>query len=170
MDSELAERVYDGIANAVMLEGATQTIAGSQFLSDAVRTTWRACARDLPLRVGDFRIEGILEDGAPAAAYRIKGRLDCDEPLRRRAEIIVAMREQFALEGVETKFEAILDGDPVAVALTLTRAMTVVSFEMRLTDKVLIQKRNGSIQLSPIASSVADQDAQNHPLRDRKHE
>ena len=148
MDSELAERVYDGIASAVLLEGATQTIAGSQFLSDAVRTTWRACARDLPLRVGDFRIEGLLEDGAPAAAYRIKGRLDCDEPLRRRAEIIVALREQFALQGAEPTFEATLDGDPVAVALTLTRAMTVVSFEMRLSDTFLIKKQNGAIRLS----------------------
>ena len=147
MDSELAERVYEGIASAVTLEGASQTIAGSQFLSDAVLTTWRACARDLPLRVGDFRIQGVLEDGASVSAYRIKGRLDCDEPLLRRAEIIVALGEQFGLEGAETTFVATLDGDPVAVALTLTRAMTVVSFEMRLTEALLVQKRNGSIWL-----------------------
>ena len=152
MDCLLAERVYEAIANAVELQGVTQTIARSQSLSDAVRTTWRACARDLPLRVGDFRVEGVLENGARAAAYRIRGRLDCDETLRRRAELVVAMGERFTIEGVETSFEATLDGDPLAVALTLTRAMTVDSFEMRLSDEVLVVRRSGSVRLEYLSS------------------
>jgi hypothetical protein len=148
MDSLLAERVYDSIASAVELQGARQTIAGSQSLTDAVRTTWRACARDIPLRVGDFRIEGVLEDGAPAAAYRIRGRLDCDDALRERAELVVAMGDRFSIEGVDSSFEAALDGEPLAVALTLARAMTVDTFEMRLSDDVVIQRRFGILRLN----------------------
>ena len=42
---------------------------------------------------------------------------------------------------------ATLDGPPVAVALTLARAMHVESFELRLSDDVVIEQRSGSLTL-----------------------
>jgi hypothetical protein len=148
MAANACERLGDIRAvTEALRQRAQETIDRSKTLSLQVRDTWRRCASYVPLDVGDFRIRGVLEDGSAAVAYHIHGRLDCDDALRRRAELVVALGERFAQPDVAASYEATLDGDPVAVALTLARAMHVESFEMRLSGDVLVEQRFGALEL-----------------------
>lgn len=134
-------------ANEALCVRAQLTIDRAKSLGEQVRAAWRKCATSVRLQPGDFRIRGVLEDGTPAVAYRIHGRLDCDEGLRRRAEIVVALGERFAQPDLAASYDATLDGDPVAVALTLARAMHVESFELRLCEDVVVEHRFGALEL-----------------------
>ena len=88
----------------------------------------------------EFEIQGILEDGAIARATFVGGVLYCDEPLRRRAELLVAMEERFASPRVVTRYGATLQGPATAVALTLIRAMHVQSFNINLAGLTITQR------------------------------
>jgi hypothetical protein len=72
-------------------------------------------------------------DGEQVAARMHAGQLDCDESLRDRALFLVNLREELVYSNPPRRFEATLDGRPVAVALTLLRACDrVVAFEFDL--------------------------------------
>jgi hypothetical protein len=72
----------------------------------------------------DFVVRGFV-DGRPATAHFERGVLEADPELVRRAEIIVALGEEFVV-GKRPKVHASLDGG-VATALTVMRAFSVVT-------------------------------------------
>jgi hypothetical protein len=131
---ELARRTVTNMARA--LELAQTTVAAR-----------RSRARTYRIAANEFRIEGTLEDGTSASALFWRGRLDCDRPLRSRAEILVDLGERFSLEGARGSYAATLDGPPLAIALTLIRAMRVESFEFKLTPTITITQRDGELVL-----------------------
>ena len=128
---------------------ATRQIDDGQLVCDVLRTTWRNCLAGLRLRVDEFRLEGTLEDGVCVSAFRVRGHFVCDDALRRRAELLIAMDEEFTLPGAKGRYHATLDAPPVAVALTLARAMRVRSFELRLPEGVVVSHRNDSVNPHP---------------------
>ena len=91
-------------------------------------------------RCGEFEMQGVLEDGSSARASFVDGVLYCDEPLRRRAELLVAMEERFAHPRVLTRYGATLHGPATAVALTLIRSMNVQSFDINLAGVTITQR------------------------------
>jgi hypothetical protein len=131
---ELARRTVTNMARAVEL---AETIVAAR----------RSRARAYRIASNEFRIEGTLEDGTCAGALFWRGHLDCDRPLRSRAEILVDLGERFSLEGGGGSYAATLDGPPLAIALTLIRAMRVESFEFKLTPDVTITQRDGELVL-----------------------
>ena len=85
-----------------------------------------------PYELLGFRVEGVI-DGEQVAAHLHDGQLECDEPLRDRALFLVDLREELVYSCPPRRFEATLDGRPVAVALTLLRACDrVVALEFDL--------------------------------------
>jgi hypothetical protein len=77
---------------------------------------------DRPGTFAGFAIAGIV-DGEPAVARWVEPLgLVCSTPWRRRAEIVVALGDTFFAGHGEPLIHATLDGDPMAVALTLVRA------------------------------------------------
>ena len=100
-------------------------------MADQIRVlTTRSTRR----RVAGFHIAGTVEGGVWVAARYVDGTLHCDDALRRRAELVVAAGDTFELAHSSRHHVATLDGDPVAVALTLIRAMHVDTFELDLDD------------------------------------
>ena len=77
----------------------------------------------------DFVIRGFI-DGRPSAARWQDGALDAEPELLRRAEIVVALEEDFCAESVIVR--ASLDGG-VATALTVMRAFSMVT-SVQLTN------------------------------------
>ena len=88
----------------------------------------------------EFEIRGVLDDGSTARASFVGGVLHCDEALRRRAELLVAMEERFANPQVLTRYGATLEGPATAVALTLIRSMHVLSFDISLSGLSIRQR------------------------------
>ena len=91
----------------------------------------------------EFEMQGVLEDGTTARASFVGGVLFCDEPLRRRAELLVALEERFEHPPVLTRYGATLRGPATAVALTLIRSMHVRSFDINLADLTITQRCQG---------------------------
>ena len=92
--------------------------------------------------VAGFHIAGTVEDGTWVCARYADGTLRCDDALRSRADLVVAAGEIFELPDSSRRHVATLDGDPVAVALTLIRAMHVDTFELDF-DEVSINRTGG---------------------------
>ena len=72
----------------------------------------------------DFMVRGVI-DGHPSTARWEDGALDAEPELIRRAQIVVAMGEQFSAE--DGRVVAASLGGGVATALTLMRAFTEVT-------------------------------------------
>ena len=80
----------------------------------------------------EFAMSGTLDDGTVVTARYERGVLWCDEALKRRAEQLVRAGATFEQASVSRTHNATVSGDPVAIALTLIRAMQVVEFEITL--------------------------------------
>ena len=74
--------------------------------------------------VVDFIVRGVI-DGRPSTARWEGDSLDADPELISRAQVVVAMGEQFSTEDGRV-VDASLDGG-VATVLTLMRAFTIVT-------------------------------------------
>jgi len=100
----------------------------------AERTTAEAAALRLQFVRADtiigFALESLVDGEAFSARWVAGGALECDRPLRDRAQIVVAMGETFETSSGGRKVCAKLDGTPVAALLTLMRASSrVLSFQ-----------------------------------------
>jgi hypothetical protein len=116
-------------STAFVLRAAAET-QRDRYLSDqaARYPGGSGAAREL----AGFSVEGMV-DGERVSARFARGLLDCDEPLRDRALFLVDLGEELIYADPPRRFEATLDGRPIAVALTLLRACDrVVAFEFDL--------------------------------------
>jgi hypothetical protein len=101
-----------------------------RFLSD--RAARHRPAPGATRELVGFSVEGVV-DGERVSARFADGLLDCDEQLRDRALFLVDLGEELVYADPPRRFDATLDGRPVAVALTLLRACDrVVAFEFDL--------------------------------------
>jgi hypothetical protein len=73
-----------------------------------------------------FTVRGFVEDRPATVRWR-PGALDGDRDVLRRAEVIVAMGDEFALERGQGPAPASLAGPPVVVLLTVVRAFSRVT-------------------------------------------
>ena len=114
-------------ARDVCAQSAELLVRTSHLRDEARRTRLRVVERRAPHRVpAGFRIAGTVED-VPMVARWIEGHgLLCPEPLRRRAEVVVAMGETFGDE----------DGPRVTASLTERTAamLTVLRALSRITS------------------------------------
>jgi hypothetical protein len=72
-----------------------------------------------------FAVRGVV-DGRPSVA-RWTGRLDCDPDILARAQVVVALDEEFRTSGLDCGVRASLDGSAVSVLLTVMRAFSRVT-------------------------------------------
>ena len=83
-----------------------------------------------------FTVSGVV-DGHRVAARWSPGHLDCDEQLRQRIQIVIAMGERFSPPwSPETSLPASLVDPPVIVLLTVMRAFSRVT-AIDLHDELL---------------------------------
>jgi hypothetical protein len=131
-----------GARAQLAMERAQQLSSASLALraaAEAARTRSRqakAPLRYLGLNAGralaGFKIEGVVR-GQHVRAHWSGSRLDCDEMLRDQALFLVDMGEELVYADPPRRLRATLEGQPVAVALTLMRACDrVVAFEFDL--------------------------------------
>ena len=136
--AELHQRWELALATSVVRrERAAELMAESaqnQTWSERVRCrsmALRECPPDRSTRglVG-FRIEGLVDD-EPCVATFADDVLTCPAELRRRAEIVVALRETFPV-GDGRAVPATLDGALGAVCATVMRAFSqIISLDLR---------------------------------------
>ena len=68
-------------------------------------------------------MQGFVGPDLVEARWR-SGSLQCDQDVFQRAELLVALGEQFVLrDEIEPRFTAAVAGDPTAVLLTVIRAL-----------------------------------------------
>jgi hypothetical protein len=73
-----------------------------------------------------FTVRGFVDDRPATVRWR-PGALDGDRDVLRRAEVIVAMGDEFALDRERPPASASLAGPPVVVLLTIVRAFSRVT-------------------------------------------
>jgi hypothetical protein len=73
-----------------------------------------------------FTVRGFVEDRPATVRWR-PGAIDGDRDVLRRAEVIVAMGDEFALDRAGAPARASLAGPPVVVLLTVVRAFSRVT-------------------------------------------
>jgi hypothetical protein len=127
----------------VLLDAAAELRSRAHELRTAAsETRFRASFDDGTMRVGRvetnawFTVRGIV-DGRPATARWSPGNIECDDELRQRIQVVVAMGEQFfAPWSPETSLPASVIEPPVSVLLTVMRAFSRVT-AIDLHDELL---------------------------------
>ena len=95
--------------------------------SATVRGGVRSGRRRPPSGKPWFTVRGIL-DGRPTTAHWAPGFLDCEPELARRADVVIALEETFrSVEVPGAVVRASLEGPPIAVLLTIMRALSTVT-------------------------------------------
>ncbi|HEV8296819.1 MAG TPA: hypothetical protein VGQ20_05980 [Acidimicrobiales bacterium] len=125
----LGDRLTGAVTRASELcDRSELAVITAADIRHAVRRARAARRHGLRLRPGDFRVEGVLDDGTEASASFVRGHLVADAELLDRARIIIAMGDRFADPDIpDAGFDASLDGPPIAVALTFIRAFARVT-------------------------------------------
>jgi hypothetical protein len=131
MSTTLVERAEIAVARATESCARSQRlVSGSQrsrLASKQVRARSVASRQALrPSSVAWFSVEGTV-DGQPRIARWRRGELACDDELRRRIDIVVALEERFPRpDGRAGAVTATLCGSSVAAMLTVMRAFSRV--------------------------------------------
>jgi hypothetical protein len=120
------ERARTLAATASLLRAEAEA---ARIRQRGARPTRGPCA---PRELAGFSVEGLVDEQRVYARWA-GGRLDCDESLRDRALFLVDLGEELIYADPPRRFQATLEGRPVAVALTLLRACDrVMAFDFDL--------------------------------------
>jgi hypothetical protein len=143
--AELADR-YAGLqVRCQRLWDQTGELVHRSRVQQARRQTARARGTGLTITPpGWFAVEGII-DGQVVRASWTDGRLACDELLRSRAALLVALEEEFVSADPPRRYVASLQAPPMAVALTLVRACdSVAAIELDAPSATGTNAQHGS--------------------------
>jgi hypothetical protein len=139
--NSLEQRRADAVAKAVLLSATAGELLDVAAELRSKATELRIAASEVRLRpcgidasdsershyMAWFTVRGFV-DGRLTSAHWWPGRLDCDQDVLQRMQVVVGMGECFIPPWEPgASIRASLDGPPVAVLLTLMRAFSSVT-------------------------------------------